>query len=233
VRKAYHRQLDALVDELADLSDRVGEALEEATTALLDVDLHRSEEVIGSDERIDQARTECELHAYALLALQAPVATELRTVLSTALAAEDLERMGDLARHVAELVRLRHPTPVVPDEIRPLVAELHRRVATVADSAGRVIRTRDLALARSAVALDDRVDDQHRELLGRVAGGGWRHGIRAAVDASLLCRYYERFADHATTVSERMAYAVTGRPAAGHPAASRRAVAAGRHAHRG
>jgi phosphate transport system protein len=226
VRDVYHHQLNVLVGELAEMSDMVRAALDEATAALLDVDLQRSEHVIGGDQRIDRARTECELHAYALLALQAPVATELRTVLTTALAAEDLERMGDLARHVAELVRLRHPAPVVPEDLRPLVAELHRRAATVADTADRVIRTRDLALARSAETLDDLVDERHRELLGRVAGGQWPHGVRAAVDASLLGRYYERFADHAVTVAERMVYAITGRPPDGHTGGSRPNLAA-------
>ncbi|GDY33875.1 phosphate transport system regulatory protein PhoU [Gandjariella thermophila] len=226
VREAYHRQLDVLVGELADMSDMARGAMEDATTALLDVDLARSERVIGGDPRIDRARTGCEHHAYALIALQAPVATELRTVLTTALAAEDLERMGDLARHVAELVRLRHPAPVLPEELRPLVTELHRSAVAVAEVAGQVIRTGDLVLARSADTLDDDVDERHRELLRRIAGQEWRHGVRAAVDASLLGRYYERFADHAVSVCARMVYGITGRPPGGHTGGSRVTVAA-------
>jgi phosphate transport system protein len=212
VRVTYHQQLDLLVNELAAMSDMAREAMRGATVALLNGDLSLAERVISGDRRIDQARSRCEEHAHALLALQAPVASELRAVLTASLAAENLERMGDLARHVAELVRRRHPAPVLPEELLPLVTELSAQVAAVADTADLVIRTRDLKLARSAEELDDRVDEVHRALLETVARDAWRHGVRAAVDASLLGRYYERFADHAVSLCRRMIYVVTGRP---------------------
>src|ERR671937_566659 len=108
-------------------------AMVDATAALLAADLPLAERVISGDHRINHARTTCEHHAYALLALQAPVASELRIVLTAELAVENLERMGDLARHVAELVRRRHPVPVLPEELRPVVAELHRRADAVVE----------------------------------------------------------------------------------------------------
>lgn len=185
-------------------------ALRDASTALLEVDAPMAERVISGDPMIDQARTDCERQAYTLLALQAPVASELRMVISTALAAENLERMGDLARHVAELVLRRYPLPVLPRELGPASTELYRRTSAVAETANRMIRTKDLALARSVHVLDDHVDHQHRQLLATVTSITWRHGVQAAVDASLLGRYYERFADHAVTLCDRMIYVLTG-----------------------
>ncbi len=126
MREAYHDRLGELASQLADMCAMVATAMERATTALLKTDLALAEQVIGDDLTIDNARTEYEEEAYALLALQAPVATDLRTVLAVIHAAESLERMGDLALHVAKTTRRRHPNPVLPDEVRPYFEQMGR-----------------------------------------------------------------------------------------------------------
>jgi phosphate transport system protein len=212
VRESYHERLDLLLGELAVMCDMTCGALRDATTALLHIDAPMAEQTISRDRQIDRARTTCERHAYTLLALQAPVASELRMIVSAALAAENLERMGDLARHIAELVLRRSPAGVVPEELRPAITDLHQHTSIVAEVASRVIRAKDAALAGFARTLDDFVDQRHRELLRMVTHPAWRHGLPTAVDTSLLGRYYERFADHAVILCERMSYVLTGEP---------------------
>src|ERR1041384_4186754 len=144
MREAYHVELEQLADELAGMCSMVGDAMERATRALLDADLALAEQVIGDDTKVDEARSSCEEHAYALIALQAPVATDLRTVLAAIHAAESLERMGDLALHVAKAARRRHPQEVLPDQARPYFAEMGRVAVELARDAEQVILHQDV-----------------------------------------------------------------------------------------
>src|SRR5438445_13643003 len=102
MRDVYQGQLNELTEELASMSTLVGTAMEHATKALVEADLSLAEQVIDEDVQVDQARARCEEQAFGLLALQAPVAGDLRIVTSTIHAGEDLERMGALALHVAK-----------------------------------------------------------------------------------------------------------------------------------
>jgi phosphate transport system protein len=211
MREAYHVELDRLAGNLAAMSLQVAEALELATKALLEVDLGLAEQVIGDDQKVDDARAECEEQAYALLALQAPVATDLRTVLATIHAAESLERMGDLALHVAKAARRRHPEPVLPEPVRPYFAEMGAVAVKLALQAEQVIKSRDVQAAKLLEAADDQVDDIHKHLFTVIMDRDWPYGVAAAVDVTLLGRFYERFADHAVSVARRMVFVVTGK----------------------
>src|SRR4051794_18378821 len=211
MREAYHVELEQLADHLAAMSVQVAEAMERATRALLEVDLSLAEQVISDDAKVDDARAQCEEQAYALLALQAPVATDLRTVLAVIHAAESLERMGDLALHVAKAARRRHPNPVLPEAVRPYFAEMGEVAGRMAGQAEQVIRTQDVALARALDETDDEMDDLHQHLFTVLMDREWPHGVAAAVDVTLLGRFYERFADHAVSVANRVVFVVTGK----------------------
>jgi phosphate transport system protein len=211
MREAYHVELDRLAGNLAAMSLQVAEALELATKALLEVDLGLAEQVISDDQKVDDARAQCEEQAYALLALQAPVATDLRTVLATIHAAESLERMGDLALHVAKAARRRHPEPVLPEPVRPYFAEMGAVAVKLALQAEQVIKNRDVHAAKLLEAADDQVDDIHKHLFTVIMDRDWPYGAAAAVDVTLLGRFYERFADHAVSVARRMVFVVTGK----------------------
>ena len=211
MREAYHVELDRLAGNLAAMSLQVAEALELATKALLEVDLGLAEQVISDDQKVDDARAECEEQAYALLALQAPVATDLRTVLAAIHAAESLERMGDLALHVAKAARRRHPQPVLPESVRPYFAEMGAVAVKLALQAEQVIKNRDVHAAKLLEAADDQVDDIHKHLFTVIMDRDWPYGVAAAVDVTLLGRFYERFADHAVSVAKRVVFVVTGR----------------------
>ena len=211
MREAFQDQLGQLGDHLAEMCAVVASAMEKATTALLERDLQLAENVIFEDARIDDLRAIAEDRSYAALALQAPVATDLRVVLSVIHAAGDLERMGDLALHVAEAARRRHPAHVLPEQVRPYFAEMGRVAVALALKAGEVIRCRDLEQAGELESDDDAMDDLHRHMFTVLMGHDWTHGVAAAVDVTLLARFYERYADHAVSVARRVIYMVTGR----------------------
>ena len=211
MRDAYQDQLDELAASLAGMCDEVAEALAKATRALLESDLHLAEEVITEDIRVDELRDRAEEQAFALLALQAPVATDLRIVVSAIHGAGDIERMGDLALHVAQAARRRHPQPVLPTEVAPYFAEMGRVGCALARKAGEVIRSRDLAKAAELESDDDAMDDLHQHMFSVLMDRNWSHGVGPAVDITLLARFYERYADHAVAVARRIVYVVTGR----------------------
>jgi phosphate transport system protein len=210
MRDHYQEQLDGLAGGLADMCSQVAAALDKATRALLDADLRLAEEVISEDIKVDEIRASAEEKAFALLALQAPVATDLRIVVSAIHGAGDIERMGDLALHIAQAARRRHPQPVLPDEIKPYFAEMGRVGVALAVKAGEVIRSRDLTAAAELETDDDAMDDLHQHMFTVLMDRNWNHGVAAAVDVTLLARFYERYADHAVAVARRIVYVVTG-----------------------
>jgi phosphate transport system protein len=210
MRDAYQEQLDQLAETLASMCDEVAGAMEKATRALLEADLHLAERVISDDVQVDEIRAGAEERAFGLLALQAPVATDLRIVVAAIHGASDVERMGDLALHVARAARRRHPQPVLPDEVAPYFAEMGRVAVALATKAGEVIRTRDVATAAQLEQDDDAMDDLHRHMFTVLMDRSWSHGVGPAVDITLLARFYERYADHAVAVARRIVYVVTG-----------------------
>jgi phosphate transport system protein len=210
MRDAYQEQLDQLAEVLAAMCGTVAEAMAKATRSLLDVDLQLAEQVISDDVHVDDVRAAAEERAFALLALQAPVATDLRIVVSAIHGAGDVERMGDLALHVAQAARRRHPQPVLPGEVRPYFAEMGRVAVALAEKAADVIRSRDLAMAAQMEHDDDAMDDLHRHMFTVLMDHSWSHGVGPAVDIALLARFYERYADHAVAVARRIVYVITG-----------------------
>ncbi|HEX5812314.1 MAG TPA: phosphate signaling complex protein PhoU [Pseudonocardia sp.] len=211
MRDVYQEQLMGLADALADMCQQSAVAMAHATRALLEADLNLAEQVIADDARIDDLRLAAEEMAFGLLALQAPVATDLRVVISAIHGAGDIERMGDLALHVAQAARRRHPQLVLPDEVAPYFAEMGKIAVALARKAADVIRSRDVEMAATLESDDDAMDDLHRHLFSVLMAPRWAHGVGPAVDITLLGRFYERYADHAVTVARRVVYVVTGR----------------------
>jgi phosphate transport system protein len=210
MREDFHDQLGALANQLETMCGLVAEAMEKATTALLTADLQLAEQVISSDSVIDDLRANSEEQAYALLALQSPVATDLRTVLAAIHASESVERMGDLALHVAKAARRRHPASALPEKVVPYFERMGQVSVALARKAEQVIKTKDIDLARSIEDDDDELDDIHRHLFSVIMDKDWEEGVAAAVDITLLGRFYERFGDHAVSVAKRMVFIVTG-----------------------
>lgn len=210
MRQAYQFQLSDLGDHGARMCDFAAEAMRQASTALLDANLALAEDVIAMDVRLDEMRASAEQSALELLALQAPVASDLRAVVSALWIVADLQRMGTLAIHVAKTARRRHPNSVLPSEIRPIFERMTSVALHLAGRATQVLQTRDLQIAHGMDAEDDLMDDLHRQMFASLMAPSWSHGVQSAVDIALLGRFFERFADHAVAVARRIVFLVTG-----------------------
>ncbi len=210
MRTAYHDQLDELNEILGEMCELAGAAMARATQALLQADLAVAEEVITDNEKMSGLSATAEERAFALLALQAPVAGDLRGVVSAFQIVADIDRMGALALHVAKVARRRHPAKALPEEVNGYFAEMGRLAVALANTAREVLRTQDPEDAISLQEDDDAMDDLHRHLFTVLMDRDWEHGVASAVDVTLLGRYYERFADHAVLIGRRVVFQATG-----------------------
>jgi phosphate transport system protein len=184
--------------------------MERSTQALLQADLALAEQVITDHDQINVLSVSAEESAFVLLALQAPVAGDLRSIVSAIQIVADLDRMGALALHVAKIARRRHPQHALPEEVNGYFAEMGRVAVELSNSAQEVLLTRDPEKAARIREEDDAMDDLHRHLFNVLMDREWKHGVTAAVDVTLLSRFYERFADHAVEVARRVIFQVTG-----------------------
>ncbi|MEE6163447.1 MULTISPECIES: phosphate signaling complex protein PhoU [unclassified Mycolicibacterium] len=210
MRNIFHAQLDALSGGIADLCDRTGSAMNDATCALLQADVHAAEEVIERHHDITYLSGLLEADALTILARQAPVAGDLRAVVSALKDLADVRRMGALATHIARIGRLRHPAKAVPDQVEGYVAEMGRIAVQIAGGTKSVVLSRDPERAAQLGVDDEAMDELHRQLFSRVLNPAWTHGTVTAVDVTLLSRYFERFADHAVDIANRVIYQATG-----------------------
>jgi len=216
MRDLYYDQLDSIADELVAMTDAVRTALLEATNALLHARADAAESVISGDRAIDEMREMIEERALSLLATQQPVATDLRQLIATLRMVADLERMGDLAVHVAKIARMRMPQSAVPDEVQPTIARMADVAERMISSASQLVTDRDVEAAGQLESEDDEMDKLRRDLFVILLSEDWSHGVEPAVDIALLGRYYERIGDHAVSMARRIVYLVTGE----HPTSS-------------
>lgn len=210
VREGFHGQLRDLRAQLAGMATMAGAALRQATRALLDTDLVLAEQVLGADVHLNAARDACEEQCRSLLALQAPVAGDLRIILAGAYCANRLERMGDLAGHVAGVARQSHPSAAVPAGMRHYFVDMGERAAAMADQVGQLLIQPSADGFTALVRADDGVDAAHAAAMAEITGPGWSCGVPVATNLALLCRFYERFADQAVSVARRVQFAATG-----------------------
>lgn len=209
MREAYQSDLRHIVDDLLDMADLVGTALEAATTSLLEGDLALAERVIAADPHIDERQVELDTKAVELLARQAPVAGDLRLLVAALRMSSSLERMGDLCAHVALVARRTHPEPAVPERHREQIARMSELGRAALREAAEVIADRDLALAAQVEKDDEELDDLMIEVSREISRGeGYTNA--QVVDLTLLIRFYERIGDHAVSLVRRVGFLVTG-----------------------
>ena len=211
MRTAYHEQMAELNAVLGQMSELAGKAMERSTQALLQADLAVAESVITDHEEIVRLSAAAEERAFALLALQAPVAGDLRAIVSGFQIVADVDRMGALALHVAKVARRRHPSKALPEEVNGYFAEMGRLAVQMALNAREVLNNQDPTAALRLQSDDDAMDDLHRHLFTVLMDRQWSHGVAAAVDVTLLGRYYERFSDHAVLIGRRVVFQATGK----------------------
>jgi len=185
-------------------------AMENATTALLTADLALAERVIAEDSVVDEIQHELDARTINLIARQGPVASDLRTLVTSLRMSADLERMGDLAHHIAKAARMRYPATAVPPELSLTIEEMGRVCVKIIDKTTIVLEKKDTELALEVEKDDDEIDSLHRKIIQTLLEPTWKHGIETAIDMTLLGRYYERCADHAVSIARRVYFLVTG-----------------------
>jgi phosphate transport system protein len=210
MRTTYYEQLSALCHRSGEMCGLAADAMEHATHALLQADLALAEQVITDHQHLATMLRRAEEHAVTLLALQQPVAGDLRRIVGSLHVAADIERMGALAVHVANIARLRHPDCAVPGAVRGSFTEMASVAVQLARTAQEVLLSHDADKAAGLRERDDAVDTQHRHLFTVLIDRKWPNGVCSAVDVALLGRYYERFADHAVEIGRRVVFEETG-----------------------
>jgi phosphate transport system protein len=210
IRSVFQEELDGVSQSLVDLASMVTDSMRKATEALLGAELRLAEDVISADEKIDNYQHELDSRIIDIIARQQPVASDLRALITALRMSADLERMGDLSHHIAKIARLRHPESAVPQDLHDIVRHLGDAACKISEKVGTVIETRNTVMALELEKDDDVIDTLHRELIGKLTDSSWDKGIASAIDITLLGRYYERFADHAVSVSRRVYFLVTG-----------------------
>ncbi|MFB7721259.1 MULTISPECIES: phosphate signaling complex protein PhoU [unclassified Nocardia] len=210
MRVIYNEQMAELADLLGGMAGLAGSAMERATNSLLNADLELAEQVITEYDRIAEMIQLAEEKAFALLALQAPVAGDLRQVVSAIQIVADVNRMGALALHVAKMTRRRFPNHAVPEAVNSYFAEMGRIAVKMGATAKEVLETRDPERAAKLTDDDEAMDDLRKHIFTLIMDRDWQFGVAAAVDVALLGRYYERFADHAVEIGRRVVFLVTG-----------------------
>jgi phosphate transport system protein len=210
IRSVFQDELDNVSQSLVDLTAMVASSMTKATTAILSCDLKLAEEVIATDVKIDDYQHETDFRIIDIIARQQPVASDLRALVTALRMGSDLERMGDLSHHVAKVARLRHPNAAVPPELVTIIQAMGVAAVAITEKTGVVIATRNTQMALEIERDDDVMDDLHRKLIAVLIEPTWKHGIETAIDLTLLGRYYERYADHAVSISRRVYFLVTG-----------------------
>lgn len=210
MRDAYQRSLESLRADLVEMTGLVRAAMGHATTALLETDGALAERVIEGDTRVDQIQMLVEEASYELLARQQPVASDLRAIVTAVRISADLERMGDLAVHVAEVIRRRYPDDAVPPLVADTVTQMANVAARMSTYLEQVVAQDDIAVALQLETADDEMDALLRQIFVALLSPRWTYGVEGAVDVTLVGRYLERYADHAVSVGRRVVYLVTG-----------------------
>jgi phosphate transport system protein len=210
MRDAFHDDLDAISVSLVEMSQLANTAMVRATKAILEADLAIAEEVISEDERIDNLHHDLDARTLTLLARQQPVAGDLRTIVTSIRMSSDIERMGDLAHHIAKLARMRYPACAIPPELVFIIQEMGEVAQRIMTKTTGIITSRDTLAAVELEKDDDAMDKLHRKLFEILLDDNWSHGIETAIDMTLVGRYYERYADHAVSVARRVYFLVTG-----------------------
>ena len=210
MRVAFQDELDAISKSQIQMTALVRQAMADATTALLTADLALAEKVIAEDVRIDNIQHDLDARTINLIARQQPVAADLRELVSNLRICADLERMGDLAHHIAKQARMRFPNKCVPVELVNTITDMGKVLDRLIDKTSLIMEFRDINRAIELEKDDDEMDLLHRNLISILLDDSWAYGVETAIDMTLIGRYYERCADHAVSIARRVYYLVTG-----------------------
>ncbi len=210
MRDLFHEELESITADQLKMTALVRQAITSATTALLTTDLQLAEKVIADDQSIDNIQQNLDERTINIMARQQPVASDLRRLVSSLRISADLERMGDLAHHIAKLARMRFPNSAVPSELVDVITEMGSAASAILEKMAVVLEFRDTNRALEIEKDDDEMDKLQRKLIAILLSPSWVHTVEAAVDMAFASRYFERFSDHAVSIAQRVYYTETG-----------------------
>ncbi|MEV4689143.1 phosphate signaling complex protein PhoU [Microbacterium sp. LWH7-1.2] len=210
MREVFHQSLEDVQGRLVEIAELVTVAIDKATRAFGTSDVALAEEVIEADAVIDEKAVELDELAIEILARQQPVARDLRIVVSALRMSASLERMGDIAEHIAQLTRMRFPERAIPKGLKSTFLKMGELDVEAARQLTELLRTQDGDLIDEIRNADDKLDELHVSVFEKVLSDSWQGDPSATVDATLASRYHERFGDHAVSVAKKVAYLSTG-----------------------
>ena len=210
MRDIFHEELESITADHLKMTTLVRDAIESATKALLNTDLQLAEKVITDDLEIDRIQHALDERTINIMARQQPVASDLRRLVSSLRISADLERMGDLANHIAKLARMRYPNKAVPAELVDLISEMGTAACRIVEKMAVVLEFHDTNRALEIDSDDDEMDILQRRLIGTLLSAQWNNSVESAVDMAFASRYFERFSDHAVSIAQRVYYTETG-----------------------
>ncbi|CAB4892066.1 MAG: phosphate signaling complex protein PhoU [Actinobacteria bacterium] len=210
MRQVFQQELSEVQDRLVEIAELVKVAITDATAAFNESDLPMAEKVIEGDAKIDDLALSLDELSIQILARQQPVARDLRIVVSSLRMSASLERMGDIAEHIASLTRYRFPERVVAKGLRGTFREMGELDIEIAGKLVELLKSQENDIADEIRDLDDKVDALHLKVFGKVLDEAWGGTTADTVDATLASRYHERFGDHAVSISKKVKYLSTG-----------------------
>lgn len=210
MRTLFTAEMSELADDLATMAKHVSTAIDRACEALLTNNVELAQQVIQDDAILDDLEETVDERCVLLIAQQQPVGLDLRTIISSLRISAGLERMGDLAKHVAEAARRAYPNSALSDSHREIFEAMTVAARKAAREVAELIETRDLNAAAGIVADDDELDSLHAAAYAALLADDFQGSAQQVLDISLLARFFERFGDHAVSVSRRIVYLVTG-----------------------
>lgn len=210
MRTLFTAEMSELADDLVTMAKYVAVAIDRASEALLTENVELAQQVIAADSQLDDLEETVDERCVLLIAQQQPVGLDLRTIISSLRISAALERMGDLAQHIAEAARRAYPDSAIPASHRDIYEGMAAAARKAANEIAVLIETRDLNVAATVVSDDDTLDDLHEQAYTALLAPDFDGSAQQILDLSLLARFYERFGDHAVGVSRRIVYLVTG-----------------------
>lgn len=211
IRTNFHAELDSLRADTVRLAALVTERIPWGTEVLLSGDLASAQALIDADDDVDELAIEVEERCYQALVLQAPMARDLRAIVTALRLTSELERSGDLMVNVAKAMRRLYGLAIDP-KLRGLISRMGEEAQRLMRVAIDAYAEGDAAKAAALDDMDDRLDNLHKEYIQTIFECHRENSIdlEAGVQLALVGRYYERVGDHAVNIGERVRYMVDG-----------------------
>lgn len=210
-RKSFHEELDGVKRDVARLAAMVTDAIPRGTEVLLAADLEGAQVLIQGDDELDTLSLAIEEHCYQVLALQQPVAGDLRALVTALRLNSEIERSGDLVVNIAKATRRLYASSFSP-AVRGIIEHMSEEATRLTRAAIDAYLDGDANLAAAIDDMDDTLDNLQRDFIEAIFSAHDDDGLdlEVAVQLALIARFYERIGDHAVNIGERVQYMVTG-----------------------